>query len=130
MHLNKMSGSQIWEKKVVSGVWSLMLQCVLLLINEVKHANKNKIQAGTHFWVKFYSSSKLMRFLSVGQWSCEVWFSLHVYLVLCVCVYVYKSIYMHVYVKWSNTVGSVLLCDRAPEKDIRYLYTHNKYELD
>lgn len=68
----------------------------------------------------------------MGQWSCELYFLLHVYLLLCVCVYTDLSIYMcmHVYVKWSNTVRSVLLCDCAPVKDIKYLYTHNKYELD
>lgn len=86
----------MWKQKVFSGVWSLMLLfSVLLLINDMKHAHKNKIQVGTRFWVKFYSSSKSMRFLLVGQWSCELYFLLHVYLLLCVCVY--RSIYLRVY---------------------------------
>lgn len=66
--LNKMSGSLMSEQKVVSGASSLMLQCAILLINEAKHASKNKTDWDTYIsGVKSCSSSKLTGFLPVGQ---------------------------------------------------------------
>lgn len=46
IHQKKKSGSLLSEQKVDSGVSSLMLQCVILSINEEKHARKNKMQVG------------------------------------------------------------------------------------